>query len=121
VIEAHLRNLPRDDVTASCGEVNDLIGRLLGEALPTVHFAHRDLARSQQSPEQRNVSTTLKHPVFEFKLGFLAFGLAGLIQAAVGLSGGSGGFLTKRSGLHWKARSRLSQSSAFAPPIEASR
>jgi len=34
--------------------------------------------------------------VFEFKLGFLVFGLGGVIQAAVGLSGGSGAFLTKR-------------------------
>jgi transposase len=28
-----------------------LIGRLLGEALPTVHLAHRDLVRSQQGPD----------------------------------------------------------------------
>src|ERR1700738_4777111 len=49
-------NLPRDDITASCGEVNDLIGRLLGEASPAVHLAHRDLARSQQSPEQHRGS-----------------------------------------------------------------
>jgi hypothetical protein len=27
-------------------------GRLLGEVLPTVRFAHWDLARGQQSPEQ---------------------------------------------------------------------
>jgi hypothetical protein len=33
-------------------EINDLTGRLLGEALPAVHLAHRDLARSQQGPEQ---------------------------------------------------------------------
>src|SRR5437762_1118363 len=49
-------NLPRDDITASCGEVNDLIGRLLGEASPAVHLAHRDLARSRQSPEQHRGS-----------------------------------------------------------------
>jgi hypothetical protein len=29
-----------------------LIGRLLGEALPAVHLAHRDLAGNQQSPKQ---------------------------------------------------------------------
>ena len=46
----------RDDITVSSSEVNDLIGRLLGEALPTVHFAHCDLARSQQSPEQHRGS-----------------------------------------------------------------
>ena len=28
-------------------------------------------------PRIRNVSTTLRQPAFEFKLGFLAFGLAG--------------------------------------------
>jgi len=28
-------------------------------------------------PKVRNVSTTLRQPAFEFKLGFLAFGLAG--------------------------------------------
>ena len=33
-----------------------MIGRLLGEALPTVHLAHRDLARSQQGPEQHRFS-----------------------------------------------------------------
>ena len=49
-------NLPRDDITASCGEVNDLIGRLLGEASPAVRLAHRDLARSQQSPKQHRGS-----------------------------------------------------------------
>src|ERR1700676_2895819 len=38
-----LRDLQRDEVTASGGEVNDLIGRLLGEALPAVHLAHGDL------------------------------------------------------------------------------
>jgi hypothetical protein len=40
------RNLQRNDITASCGELNDLIGRLLDETLLAVHFAHRDLARS---------------------------------------------------------------------------
>src|ERR1700732_1846780 len=30
--------------------------RLLGEALPTVRLAHRDLARSQQGPEQHRGS-----------------------------------------------------------------
>ena len=29
-------------LTASGGEVNDLIGRLFGEALPAVHLAHRN-------------------------------------------------------------------------------
>ncbi len=31
------------------------------------------------------------------------FGVGGLIQAAVGLSGGVGGLLTKRFGLAWNA------------------
>ncbi len=35
------------------------------------------------------------------------FGVGGLIQAAVGLSGGVGGLLTKRSGLAWNASSRV--------------
>jgi hypothetical protein len=48
----HWRDLQRDEVTRSCGEVNDLIARLLGETLPTVCLAHRNLARGQQSPEQ---------------------------------------------------------------------
>jgi hypothetical protein len=33
-----------------------LTGRLLGEALPTVYLAHRDLARSQQGPERHRGS-----------------------------------------------------------------
>ena len=33
-----------------------MIERLFAEALPTVHFAHRNLARSQQSPEQHRGS-----------------------------------------------------------------
>jgi hypothetical protein len=36
----------------SCGAVNHLIGRFFSEALPAVHLTHRDLTRSQQSPEQ---------------------------------------------------------------------
>jgi hypothetical protein len=44
-------------ITASCGEVNDRIRRLLGEASPTVHLAHRDLARSQH----RSAINNLKH------------------------------------------------------------
>jgi hypothetical protein len=34
------------------GEVKDLIARLFGEALPTIRLARRDLARSEQCPEQ---------------------------------------------------------------------
>ena len=36
----------------SSGEVNDLIGRLFGEALPAVYFSHGHPARRHQSPEQ---------------------------------------------------------------------
>ena len=35
------------------------------------------------------------------------FGVGGLIHAAVGLAGGVGGFLTKRSGFSRNARSRV--------------
>ena len=35
------------------------------------------------------------------------FGMGGLIHAAVGLAGGTGGFLTKRSGFSRNARSRV--------------
>ena len=35
------------------------------------------------------------------------FGVGGLIHAAVGLAGGTGGFLTKRSGFSRNARSRV--------------
>jgi hypothetical protein len=41
----------RHEVTASCVDVNDLIGRLSGEALPALRLVHRDLASSQQSPQ----------------------------------------------------------------------
>jgi hypothetical protein len=41
-------DLRRDEITASCGEVNNLIGRLFGEALPPVDLAHRNLPRGQQ-------------------------------------------------------------------------
>jgi hypothetical protein len=43
VLELRLRDLQHDEITRSCGEVNDLIARLLGEALPTDHLAHGDL------------------------------------------------------------------------------
>jgi hypothetical protein len=36
----------------------------------------RTIAKEKQMGE-RNVSTTLRQPAFEFKLGFPAFGLAG--------------------------------------------
>jgi len=39
------------EVSASCGEVNDLIGRLFAEAFPAVNFPHRNLTRSQQGPK----------------------------------------------------------------------
>jgi hypothetical protein len=39
------------EVTASCGEVNDLIGSLFAYAFPAVDFTHRNLTGSQQSPE----------------------------------------------------------------------
>src|SRR5271170_2525471 len=42
----------RFEIIASCGEVNNLIGRLLGEALPTIDLAHHDLPRGQQCPEE---------------------------------------------------------------------
>src|ERR1700736_5615089 len=50
------RDLQRDEVTASGGEVNDLIGWLFGEARLNVHLARRDLARSQPGPEQHRGS-----------------------------------------------------------------
>ena len=40
------------DAIRSCSEVNDLIVRLFGEALPTVDLSHDDLARRHQRPEQ---------------------------------------------------------------------
>jgi hypothetical protein len=45
-------DLQRVEVTSSCGEVNHLIGRLLGKARPTIDLAHDDLSGSQQGPEE---------------------------------------------------------------------
>ena len=40
----------------SGGEVNWLIARRRSERLPAIHFAHVDLARCQQRPEQHGGS-----------------------------------------------------------------
>ena len=34
----------RNKVIGSCGEVNSVLGWLLGKGLPALHLAHRDLA-----------------------------------------------------------------------------
>jgi hypothetical protein len=53
------------------GDGRPLPGRLRAALL-------RELARIELLLQQiRNVSTTLRQPAFEFKLGFSAFGLAG--------------------------------------------
>src|SRR6516225_5079611 len=46
------RVFERHQVIRSCGEVNDRIGRLLGETLPAVDLAHCYLSRGEQRPEQ---------------------------------------------------------------------
>jgi len=43
VLEFDWRSLRLDEDTWSGSKVNRLIGEFLGEALPSVHFAHRDL------------------------------------------------------------------------------
>jgi hypothetical protein len=40
------------DIIRSCGEVNELVGWLLGEGLPAVDLSHRCLAGGEQRPEQ---------------------------------------------------------------------
>jgi hypothetical protein len=55
----------------------------------------------------RNVSTILRQAYAQFRLGGSGFFCGGLIQTAVGLAGGSGGFRTKRLGLARKARLRV--------------
>jgi hypothetical protein len=45
------RDLQRDEVTRSCGEVNRLIGRPFVETSLAVHLAHCDLTGSRQSPK----------------------------------------------------------------------
>lgn len=46
------RDLQRREVIWSCGEVNWLIDGLGSERLPAINFAHVDLARGKQRPEQ---------------------------------------------------------------------
>ncbi len=41
-----------NEAIRSCGEVNDLIVWLFGEALPAVDFVHGNLAGGEQRPEQ---------------------------------------------------------------------
>ena len=43
VLEFDWRGFRLDEDTWSGSKVNRLIGEFLGEALPSVHFAHRDL------------------------------------------------------------------------------
>jgi transposase len=66
-----------------------------------------NLARFVLLPGQRNVSTIMRQALVQFKLGGSRLLWGGLIHTAVGLAGGSGGFLTKRSGLERKARSSV--------------
>jgi hypothetical protein len=47
------RDLRRDEVTASCGEVNELIRRLPSKTLPAVDFAPGDLASSRARKTSR--------------------------------------------------------------------
>ena len=43
VLEFDWRGLRLDEDTWSGSKVNRLIGEFLGQAVPSVHFAHRDL------------------------------------------------------------------------------
>jgi hypothetical protein len=43
VLEFDWRGLRLDEDTWSGSKVNRLIGEFVGQALPSVHFAHRDL------------------------------------------------------------------------------
>ena len=51
----------------------------------------------------RNVSMIMRQSLVQFKLGSSGSFWGGLIHTAVGLAGGTGGFLTKRWGLASKA------------------
>jgi hypothetical protein len=42
-VEIRWRVFELHDAIRSCGEVNDMIGRLFGEALPACDFPHDDL------------------------------------------------------------------------------
>ena len=43
VLEFDWRGLRSDEDTSSGSKVNRLLGEFLGQALPSVHFAHSDL------------------------------------------------------------------------------
>ena len=51
-VEIRCRASRLHDAIRSSGKVNDLIGRLFGEALPAIDLSHDDLARRHQRPEQ---------------------------------------------------------------------
>ena len=69
--------------------------------------------RTRRLQTLRNLSTTLRHVSVQFRLVGPAWVWGGLIQAAVGLWGGMGGCLTKRSGCAAKARSRVACRAAW--------
>src|SRR5260370_22615828 len=56
VLEFDWRGLRLDEDPWSGSKVNRLIGEVLGQALPSVHFAHRDLTWGEQCPEQHRCS-----------------------------------------------------------------
>ena len=51
VLEFVWRGTPLDKDIGSGSEVNRLVGKFLGEGLPSVDFEHDDLAGSEQRPE----------------------------------------------------------------------
>jgi len=63
----------------------------------------RDITGRKKAEAERNVSMIMRQALVQFKLGSSGSLWGGLIQTAVGLAGGTGGFLTKRSGLASKA------------------
>jgi hypothetical protein len=52
VLEFDWRGLGLDEDRWSSSKVNRLIGEFLGQALPSVDFAHGDLTSGEQRPEQ---------------------------------------------------------------------
>jgi hypothetical protein len=78
--EGQLRN-PRDHLGHALTETVDQMGRANGaderlrETVPDI--VGESVTGKRRRIGERNVSTTLRQPAFEFKLGFSAFGLAG--------------------------------------------
>lgn len=85
--------------------LNEVFGVALKRApsVNTLRTVLQDLDGDALEQAFRNVSTTMRQALVQFKLGGSRLVWGGLIQTATGLAGGWGGLLTKRSGLVLKA------------------